>query len=350
MRADTRSAATQRRYRGAGLTQTVTSVGAIVALAIAVFIPALIGLRDRHREAICTARIGLLTRAMLVYAEDFDETPPFMGLGWENIHYPDRPSHQPLPPEAPNELQAKSRWGWAVAETWHSQSPELLWNGLDDPPQHAMTDADLRTGLLFPYARHENVYRCPEFERVPDKSQTVFNYARTVLGRKWIMGPIAEGGSEPDYWSYSNFGAPGPIMRISEIHRPTVLTMLHDEWWLRHVGSSYDEHVPPRGTNISGGWMAVDCMHYLLSDEIGRYHGRPEISRLLRRGVMVDLEAVKQGTVGCYDGHVELARTFWADMSDATDGDILNAAWDIVRFLNEQTFAQRGKMIAWGLK
>ena len=43
---------------------------------------ALPGLQGRNRQAVCTTRIGLLTRAMLLYASDYDETPPFLGLGY----------------------------------------------------------------------------------------------------------------------------------------------------------------------------------------------------------------------------------------------------------------------------
>ncbi len=70
--------------RAMTLVHTVTSVGTVVMLVTTIMVPALIGLRDRNRQALCATRIGLMTRAMLTYAMDFDETPPFVGIGTEN--------------------------------------------------------------------------------------------------------------------------------------------------------------------------------------------------------------------------------------------------------------------------
>ena len=327
--------------RGMGLVQTVTSVGAVVALTTAVVVPGLIGLRDRNRQAICTARIGLLTRAMLCYAADYDETPPFMGLGWEDIHYPDKPSDDPSSTAGgPGDVPTKTRWGWAVAETWVTQHPELLWNGTLPEDDWAANGVGVTTGLLFPYARFETVYRCPEFERAPDKVQGAFNYTRTTLGRKWLAGGSMSGTPDPDYWGAGSFGAPGLILRTSEIHRPSLLPMLYDESWRRHVAAAYDQHAPPRDPPISGGWMAVDCVNFYLGDEIGRYHGRPARAEWITPAA--DPVRVKRGNIACYDGHVELTRDVWPDRSDMTSGALCVALSDLHRWLSFLMHAQRG--------
>ncbi|MBN1347561.1 MAG: hypothetical protein JXQ73_33025 [Phycisphaerae bacterium] len=340
----------QSRLRGITLIQTATSVATIVGLITTIFIPALIGLRDRNRQAICATRIAQLTKAMLVYAQDYDETPPFMGIGWESIHYPDKPSTAPLASQSPSPppplLALPDRRAWAYAETWLTQNHQLLWNGTLPENEWQQNGVGLSTGLLFTYTRFETLYRCPEFERIPDKSQNAFNYTRTDLGRKWIMGDWAQSGKESDYWGGSDFGAPGPIMRTSEIHRPSWLPMIYDESALRHVGSAYEEHIPPRDAIASGGWAAVDCMHFLLADEIGSYHGRP--IRNDRLPPEVDPLHVKCGYVGCYDGHVELTRTFWANMSGSNPLLLYTALADMLDWLSRHTFAQRGKLIVGG--
>jgi len=348
MQTTTPSSAKTPAYRGGALVQTVTSVGTVVALTTTILAPALIGLRDRNRQAVCTARIGMLTRAMLLYAAEYDETPPFMGLGWEDIHYDDEPSKDLWSTqEAPNDIPTKSRWGWAVAESWVTQNPELLWNGTLPEEDWPDFGVGLSTGLLFEFARFENVYRCPEFERItdPDKSQNAFNYTRTVLGRKWIMSGFYQGDPEPDYWGSGAFGAVGTILKTSQVFKPSLLSMLHDEWWLRHVGSSYLEHSPPRDVLVGGGWMANDCQHFLFGDEIGQYHGRGVFSEYFPRNdepLNRDPNPVKRGSVAYYDGHVALERQWWVAFSEQHAGTMIGSLQTIVRFLGRQIFAARG--------
>ncbi len=331
-------------HRGISLIQTIASVGTVVALTLGAFFPALIGLRDRNHQALCTTRIGLLARAMAMYATDFDETPPFMGIGWENILYPDQPSKSlSSTAGAPNDISSKSRWDWAVAETWVTAHPELLWNGTLSEDQWEQNGVGIRTGLMFAYARSESLYRCPEFEKPPGKVQGAFNYTRTVLGRKWISGPSGPEGKEPDYWGSSMFGAPGPIVRTTGVHNPAALEMLYDEWWWRHVGSPAEQHIPPRSGLASGGWMAVDCMNFPLGDEIGRYHGRTVPSKWMSRSS--DPMLVQSGNVAFYDNHVELRRPFWPDISQKSTAQYMNGIPDIVRYINQQAYAQRGKEI-----
>ncbi len=328
--------------RAATLVEVVTGGAAITVLLAAVLAPTFTGLRERQSQALCTARIGQLTKALLVYAQDYDDTPPFTGIGWEDILNDTKPSDNPSSTAGgPGDMPTKTRWEWAVSETWISQNPQLLWNGTlpeEDWPNHG---AGLTTGTLFPYARFESLYRCPAFERIAGKSQSQFNYTRTFMGRKWLLGPGMSGSPDPEFWGSGSASAPGLTLKLAQIHRPDLLPMVYDEWWLRHVGSPYEEHIPVRSSNTSGGWYAVDPMHSQLGDEIGRYHGRPIRSRMLPAGNAADPGLVRQGSIACYDGHVELRRTPIAGLSDQRLMDIW-ALYAVVNHLNSLLYAQRG--------
>ncbi len=334
---------TAPRRRGATLVEVVTGGAAITALVAAVLSPTLSGLRQRQSQALCTARIAHLTKALLIYAQDYNEVPPFTGIGWEDILYDNEPSDNPASTAyGPGDIPTKSKWEWALSETWITQNPQLLWNGTLPEQDWPNVGAGVTTGTLFPYARYESLYRCPEFERIAGKSQSQFNYTRTLLARKWIFADIANGGREPDYWGASDFGAPGLILSADQIHRPDLLPMVYDEWWLRHVGSPYDQHIPVRPAEISGGWCAVDAMHFPLADQIGQYHGRPIRNRWLPPGNTADPGLVRQGNVACYDGHVELRRPTVAGLSDLNMGEIISVLGGVINHLNSLIYAQRG--------
>ncbi|MBN1346654.1 MAG: prepilin-type N-terminal cleavage/methylation domain-containing protein [Phycisphaerae bacterium] len=326
-------------------------VVAIIALLISILLPSLSKARAQARTSICASRISQLTKTMLMYAEDYGETPPFMGIGWEDIHYPDEPSKDLLANETPRPpaplLSMPSEWDWALAETWLSDHHELLWNGTLPEEEWRENGVGIRTGTLFPYARFETLYRCPDFERQADAIQHQFNYTRTILGRKWIMGEWSQDGQEPDYWGGSTLGAGGPIMQASQVHAPSNLQMMIDEWWWRHVGAPYEEHQPPRAAIASGGWSAVDCMNFPLLDETGRYHGAAVANEWFtpQQIAVVDPTPIKQGMVSYWDGHAALQRELWADKSDQPEYRLYVVFNELLLWLSHHTFAQRGKVI-----
>jgi len=281
-------------------------VVAIIAILISVLLLSLSKARAQARTSVCASRIGQLCKAMLLYADAYDEAPPFMGRGWENA----------------NELST-GEWPagsgitveqWAHFEDWLMPDMPDYWmtSQVDgDWPDHAL----VRHGSLFSYTRFENLYRCPEFERVGPgiKTQNAFNYTRSLLGRKWFdrSDPEGQDGS-PWRAEYDGpFGAPGPIIRISQGHVPARMFMLVDEHWRRHCAAPIDEfqEVAPEGLLVDqdwNGWMAADCMFYMLADEGGRYHDPPSRSSLMPSQVAHFLEPVKSASRAFYDGHVAL--------------------------------------------
>ncbi len=325
-------------------------VVAIIALLISILLPSLSKARAQARTTLCATRIGQLAKSMFIYAEDYNETPSFMSLAFDDLNdFDDDTSN------APYDISKMSALEWAFAEDWPWEPirlgdadiiwfyEERQWPDLAATAGVTWKDGWVpRTGSLFDYARFENLYRCPEFERIKDsrKTQNVFNFSRSILGRKWILPPSVR--EESDYWEPEpltvSVGAPGPIMKLSQIHAPGKLMMMIDEWWNGCVArcdyALYDNH--PNADYATGGPMGTDPIWFPLTDEIGRYHGSevagppvdPDTSEPMR---------VQRGEVAYFDGHVELVRDFWPDrMYDFTDiSNIINFVWG-------EVFAQRG--------
>jgi len=318
-------------------------VVAIIALLISILLPSLSKARAQARGTLCASRIGQLAKAVLIYSEDFQETPPFLGLGWSDI-----PTFGDTTTHAPGDIPKMTDREWAIAEDWLSPQFDQMWNHIEE---EWPAGCGIRYGSLYQYSRFENLYRCPEFERIANKSQNQFNYTRTVLGRKWIfggeIGGLANGGvDEPDYWPLqgeggrSDFGAPGLVVKTSQVHSPGQLGMFYDEWWKHHVGAHPADHIPPKDSEISGGWAAIDCMHFALADEIGQYHG----SEVQGPRPDVDPRRAKRGSVAYYDGHVALERDIYPDRVDAKVQDLYTQVYGtFINWLGGHIFAQRGR-------
>jgi type II secretory pathway pseudopilin PulG len=313
-------------HRGLTLVELL-AVTAVIMLFACVLLPSVNMARKQARTTLCYVRLGELTRAVLLYAHDNGDLPPFIGRGWENLNSGDDVEWPPGSGITVGQLKQ--------LETWCVNHPELTWfSREEDWP----ADVGVAYGSLFKYARFEDLYRCPEFQRAPEaeKAQSAFNYTRSVLGRKWYVGqvdPEAKDASSP-------FGAPGPILQVSEIYSPAKMWMLVDEWWPRHCAVSPEEALLGTDTTITGGWMGVDCMNFYLGDELGRYHGSP-LNGLSSHGEPV---AVRRGGVSHYDGHVELYR----DMLPGRKLDFLvgtDSVQALLNFLVDHLFAQRGVTI-----
>jgi hypothetical protein len=312
---------------------------AIIALLISILLPVLGNARAQARAAVCASRISQLAKALLIYSDDFSETPPFLGLGWSDI-----PALNDVTDTAPGDIPTKTDAEWAVAEDWLSINFDLMWNETED---NWPNKAGPRYGSLYSYTRFENLYVCPDFQRIANKSQNQFNYTRTVLGRKWILGgdygKLANGGvDEPEYWGNSDFGAPGPVVRSSQVYAPARLNMLFDEWWHRHVGSDPSEHIGfGRNSDIGGGWSAIDCMFFAFADEQGQYHGSDTPGSFA-----ADTSMIKRGTCAYYDGHAGLYRDPLPGRSEMDIGQLLIIhGADFIAWLSEHIFNQRGRSL-----
>ncbi|MBN1343130.1 MAG: prepilin-type N-terminal cleavage/methylation domain-containing protein [Phycisphaerae bacterium] len=283
-------------------------VVAIIALLIAILLPSLSKARAQARTSVCASRISQLVKAILLYAEDNGETPPFMGRGWEDCDDEARLRSEIWPAGS-----GKTLMDWAYAEDWLMPNmPEYWMLHSDDWPDYAT----VRNGRLYQYTRFENLYRCPDFERVADpaKSQNVFNYTRMVMGRKWfhrydpegIEGSIYVTSPESNNWC----GQAGPIMKLSQVYAPSLLRMFIDEYWRRHCAAPVDEFhgaIPGiLGMFVHENWFAADCMFGHWGSEIGRYHGSPGTANIVPLPDPNAIPWVKKGSAAYYDGHVGL--------------------------------------------
>jgi prepilin-type N-terminal cleavage/methylation domain-containing protein/prepilin-type processing-associated H-X9-DG protein len=287
-------------------------VVAIIALLISILMPSLGQARAQARTTVCASRLSQLTKGMLLYADDFSETPPFLGIGFCNLGGGDTPHGPPL---NTSELIMAQQEQWLTknlfppdATTWDDACRVALapsWDALVGTADEQRVE----TGTLYQYTRFPQLYRCPEFERIPTgtaveytnsssiataKSQNVFNYTRTVLGHKLLSNVQGIADAEASRSLY-----PGTIMKVSGIFSPAAMYMLFDEQWDFHVAGDYQD----QGNLglLKGYWMGAETINGLIGDCCGSYHGTA--------GKLIPYDFVlpaKRGNVGYYDGHVEL--------------------------------------------
>jgi prepilin-type N-terminal cleavage/methylation domain-containing protein/prepilin-type processing-associated H-X9-DG protein len=286
-------------------------VVAIIALLISILLPSLGQARAQARTTVCASRIGGLTKCMLLYADDFGETPPFIGIGHSDVLKDT--TYDTLGPTGQNsELYFADFEQWLIPNlAGHDPDPRYPgahklwidenWNAWAGTP----SEARLENGTLFSYTRFTNMYRCPEFERTPVgtpssrsagwKTQNVFNYSRSVLGRKFLSNLL--GDAEAGDWAW-----PGAIMKVSAVFAPADMYMMFDEEWDFHCAGNYNysgHRDDGASFELSGAWMAAETIHGVLWDGIGSYHGTS--------GKVIpypEILANKKANLGYYDGHV----------------------------------------------
>jgi prepilin-type N-terminal cleavage/methylation domain-containing protein len=340
----TRSRTARRFAPGFTLIELLVVV-AIIALLIAILLPSLGQARAQARATLCATRITQLAKALLLYADDFGETPPFMGRGWED-HDDVLGSTTVWPLGSGTTV----KW-WGMWENWLMPDMPEYWSSLD---KNWPDKAQLRYGTLYAYTRYDTLYRCPEFEREGSgqKSQSLFNYTRTIAGRILYLPDEPEGQEGSIWYTGSEFGSPGPIARVSNIYAPALAGILFDEQWDQHVAAgptASRQFSPPDGAWISGGWMASDCMFYALGDEVGQYHGTPVRSPMPPFTDGTEVPAVKRGYWAYYDGHAELQLDILPTRNqnrDKVDMNFLNPGSQVicaVRWFLGQIFSVRGR-------
>lgn len=248
-------------------------VVAIIALLIAILLPSLSKARQQARTTLCASRLAQMLKAMLMYAEDFEERPPFVCTGMGD------------PPDHPETYKL---------EDWISKDMDLIWLTHEDDWPSGLCP---QSGSLFPYTRFADLYRCPEFERIGGKTQSVFNYTRTLLGRKVIF-PWEPGGEQ-----YYRVLGLGHILRPSEVHSPSEMFMLVDESWQFHVADSAHYQ-----TRVVDGPRCADPIWFGFTSEYGRYHGPPSpiLEGTISDEGVPEPDAIKRAGLGFYDGHVHL--------------------------------------------
>ncbi|MBN1342473.1 MAG: prepilin-type N-terminal cleavage/methylation domain-containing protein [Phycisphaerae bacterium] len=266
-------------------------VVAIIALLISILLPSLSKAREQARTTLCLSRVGQFGKAFLIYADDYADTPPFTATLHED------------PDPSPEEIWLAN---WKELGLQTSETPQEVINTIASNPE---TDwVDHRTGVpnsgaLFPYTRFEALYRCPEFERIANKDQNVFNYSRGLWCRHWRTETerLAEGLSSTGWGDVE-----GPIVRISSVKSPAELPMIVDEAWDRFIATSGRISDKPYNRNEYG---------FFTDNILGTYHGQPTKSRFGNYDMEVPAGFPpflwKRGGVFWYDGHASLERDPW---------------------------------------
>jgi len=315
-------------------------VVAIIALLISILLPSLSKARAQARSSVCASRITQLVKSMLLYANDYDEEPPFGAHGVSPTEPREEDGLDGLVPGRTDLTlrEEVNRENWLTRnisyicgkaeEDW----PDAI-NGAGDTWMEGYVPT---TGSMFPYTRFADLYRCPDFERIPHKSQSVFNFTRSCLGRRWIL-PFEP--MEP--WEYGGFaGGFGNIVKLSQVYSPSSLQMAADESWQFHVAEP--QYYQGR---MGGGWECSDPIYYYGQSEIGQYHGQPVVGFTSPPfpDEPAQPDAVKRGNVAYYDGHVALVRDFMPGrnlLGAMMDGTA--TLDDIFAFVFGEIFYQRG--------
>ena len=263
-------------------------VVAIIALLISILLPSLSKARAQARSTLCASRIGQLAKSILVYGEDFDETPPFTS---PVTHMDD--DRNPLASVNAGHMET-----WLGSE---DDMADVVTNSYNTPGPYP-ADVELpRSGTIFEYARFEKLYRCPDFERIASVEQNVFNYTRSVWARKYRASdpPRVEPRITLDFGGTTfNIGdQAGPILKPSSVYAPAALPMLQDEHWNRHIAGAW-------ANGNDEAWIVCDPVFDAL-DELGQYHGSPVNAKMLSPAIN---PPIKRGSLAYYDGHVNLRR------------------------------------------
>ncbi len=317
---DGRDARAPRRA-GAGLRHGFTLIEllvvvAIIALLIAILLPSLSRARAQARATVCASRQTQLVKAILLYADDYDETPPFVGVGFCNadndhtltaVHY----RHLDTDDARNTEAYFARHESWLFPGSYYVDEGVWTHPHWPDLPDGGPT---AREGTLFGYTRFEDLYRCPDFQRIPiglagrnssPKSQNTFNFTRSILSRK-ILSNVS-GVEDPEAVAVDKALYPGHIMKVSGIYSPSAMVMMLDEQWDFHCAGNYADG----GTlGYDWLWLGAETIHTLTGDMIGSYHGT--MDRVLNSSEWDMLLRNKMGSLGYYDGHVALSRDPWA--------------------------------------
>jgi len=318
-------------------------VVAIIALLISILLPSLSKARAQARTVLCLSRVGQLCKAVLMYAEDFNETPPFMGCT-PGVDFPDTSRNIGMLFD-PN-------------ENWVVTLPPRLWP-ID---QEAQRKADFfrcrqenwpqdvrvpESGSVYPYARFVNLYRCPEFERIndPEKTQNAFNYTRPEWGRRFRIPAMWTTAGFSDEGGYNAQGMgdfKGMLLKTSAVFAPSALPILVDEQWDHHVARPPALFDPAQ--EIRWHWTDTETL-LSFHDELGRYHA----PKTQESEFYDPSKPIERGGVAYYDGHTDLRRDPHPNPPGKYGERTFEGVEDLqaltiasMKFLFEAIYAQRG--------
>lgn len=214
------------RHRAFTLIELLVVI-AVIAILIAILLPALRGARESGKATLCLANQRSLSQCVVTYANDFKEA---IVSSWTDTSY--------IP------------WSWV---DW-PKNPNGTF--LTTAQLNAATNVEphirgVRDGKLFPYAQHPRVYHCPSDKRDIYRTNRGANLA-------WVTYSMPNFMSGDDQWERDLGGEPRSAKRLSQLARPSdYFTFL--------------EEADPRGLNMGSWVMWLDHPQWI--DPLTVWHG-----------------------------------------------------------------------------
>lgn len=187
---------------------------AIIAILMAILLPALNIVRDQARRLYCVSNVKNLSLAWLMYKDDNDDKLVGATVPWSSF---------------------------TKGQHWVEPPQDESGNPVAPPATHQQEIRGIERGLLFPYVKIVNVYRCPADTRKFDPLQDTF--------RSYSIA----GGMNGEAWESV------PVEQYSEIKKP-------------HTKYVFVEESDGRGWNV-GSWV-LDPKAKKWVDPLSVWHGK----------------------------------------------------------------------------
>jgi len=191
--------------RGFTLVELLVVIG-IIALLISILLPAVNRAREQARRVVCVSNVRQLTAAWLMYANE------------HGGHFCSS-NTQAAPPRPPNKWVFSPASG-APVEMFHLTGlkdplPEVFWSW----NAAGVVSQDIQAGLLWPYLKAVDVYRCPSQDLNPNSSYQINGLLAGEIGTPTTLFKLSQiknhsatfvfiEGFDPNGWLINSFKTP----------------------------------------------------------------------------------------------------------------------------------------------
>jgi prepilin-type N-terminal cleavage/methylation domain-containing protein len=191
-----------RQRRGGFTLIELLVVIAIIAIIAAILFPVFKHTREKARQATCLSNLRQMGMAVLLYAQDYDET------------YPDPPPAGEYYGFASGFLVVPGPGG-----SWSSMPMKFPW-GKDDFAHGSFAL------LLLPYVKNEQVFLCPSWELAKAGWYPEWNWQSARVSYAWC-DRLSSGSSWPDFPMGSETPPQGPLS-LGAVRKPALLPMIYE--------------------------------------------------------------------------------------------------------------------------